>query len=593
MDTRVVRMGVLWLGLLGLAGCGGRGGSDEPVHLTLLSINDFHGAMLDRPVTSADETPRKGGAAMLSAYVDAIRDENPGGVVLVDAGDMLQGPLMCNRFEGAPVADLYRQLGVAAAALGNHDFDYGPVGERSASEEWDERRGALGAFAERGGFPILSANVALLEGGQPLPEGIRASTLVEAHGVKVGLIGVSTEGTGSLTVQQNVSDLRFDPPGPAVKREVGLLREQGAEVIVVIGHLDGTCGGKAWPPPEVCEPTDELAQVLQSGEGEVDAVFVGHHHVWFANTVDGVAVAESGSRGRSISRVDLIVDPQTRRVDRTQTRVSQPLALCEAVPATGTSCLDPKAKGPWTPATYNGKALFPDPEVESMVASYTEQIASLCQETLATAAKDIWRTRKKESAVGNLVTDAMLAHFDGVDVALCNSGSMRANLPAGPITYCELYAMFPFDNRAVEVRLTGEQLTELMRIGTSGAHSVLQMSGLKLAVDKGDGELADRNGDGQEEDWERDRLLSITTADGKPIRPTHVYRVVVPDYVYNRPDDMQHLFGTLPPEQVVVHDGLIREMIVEFLRADTRVLGEDGGWPYPQKSDPRIRFESP
>ena len=585
-------LGILILGTALAAGCKTRD-SGEPIQLTLLAINDFHGGMLDRPLSSTDDSPRKGGAAMLSAYVDNIRDQNPGGVLLVDAGDMLQGPLICNRFEGAPVADLYRHLGVSASALGNHDFDYGPVGERSAAEDGDERRGALGAFVDRGGFPILSANVAVREGGQPLPQGIRASTLVEIQGVKVGLVGVSTEGTGSLTVQENVQDLRFDPPGPAVKREIESLRGLGAEVIVVLGHLDGGCSDRKWPPPQECEPTGELEQVLTSGGGEIDAVFVGHHHAWFANLLDGVAVAEAGSGGRALSRIDLVFDPATRRVDRSRTQVSPPVSLCEAVPTSGNSCLDPKAEGPWTPATHDGHALIPDPEVEAMVASYTEQVASMCQETLAQAAGSIWRTRKKESAVGNLVTDAMLAHFPDVDVALCNSGSLRANLPEGPITYCELYAMFPFDNRAIEVRMTGEQLTELMRIGTSGAHSVLQMAGLQVTVDEGDGTLADRNGDGKQEDWERDRLLSITTAGGKPIEPGRVYRVVLPDYVYNRPDDMQHLFADLPAEQVVEHPDPIREMVVEFLRQDDRVLGQDGGWPIPQKAAPRIRFQKP
>ncbi len=566
----------------------------EPIHLTLLGINDLHGALLDRPAVSADTSPRKGGAAMLSGYVQAVRAENPGGTLVVDAGDMLQGPLLCNHFEGAPVADFYRYLGLTAAALGNHEFDYGPVGPHSRTEnEGDEPLGALAQFAERGGYPILAANVRATGDGATLPPWLGSTHMVELKGVKLGLIGLATETTPSVTSGDNLVGLAFDPVGPAVQREAAALREQGAEVIVVLGHLDGGCRGDGrWPPIQDCTPEDELVGVLDGAAGEVDAVFLGHRHAWLASLVDGVAVVESGSRGRALGRVDLWVDPETRRVDRTRTTVADPIALCEQMPEDGDSCFDYKAKGPWLPAVYNDKPVLPDPEVDAILAEYVEQVHALCSDTLATAALEIRRGGDGQSAAGTLVADAMLAHVEGADVALLNSGSLRMNLPAGELNLCHFHALFPFDNRFVVLDLTGDELETILEIVTSGSHSFVQLAGITLVVDPGDGQWRDIDGDGENEAWERDRLHSATLTDGRTLDPAGRFQVVLPDYLWDRPDSISQMYADLPAERVQRLPDNIRDAMIEYVSAYDGTLADGGGWPLPQDDDPRVVFES-
>ncbi len=569
----------------------GAAAGGEPIHLTLVALNDFHGALDGEEAWAGPDAGRWGGAPVVAAYVDAIRAENPGGTLLLDAGDMLQGPLLCNHFEGAPVADFYRHLGVAASVLGNHEFDYGPVGPDSVPVGDEDPRGALGAYAGRLGVPILAANVRQVEEGHPLPAAIVPHHLVEVAGVKVGLIGISTTKTPTQTVGLNVADLAFDDPGPAVAREVAALRAEGAEVIVVLGHLSQGCRGNGgWPPPETCEPHGELAAILEGGGGAVDAVLAGHEHAFYANTPGGVAVTESGSRGRSLARVELYVDPATRRVIRDRTVVHEPVAVCELAPAEGRGCYDRRARGPWKPATYAGRTIVPDAAVAALIEPYRAEIDALCAEPLATVAVEIGRSRDGESAAGNLVADAMRAHFPDTDVAVVNGGSLRADLGPGPVTFCDVYAVFPFDTHITEVRMTGAELRELMRIGTSGAHSVLQVSGLRVGIDPNREEAEDRDGDGEIDFWERDKLAAITLDDGSPIDPEASYKVMIPDFVYHRPDDMQHLFGAIPADRVTHHPDLIRDAMVGLLRGRDEPLGADGGWPLPQRDAPRIEI---
>ncbi len=581
--------------LLPLVGCAGAQRVDTPpppeapIQLTLLGINDFHGGLLDRPVGTPLDSPRAGGAAMLSAYVNAIREQNPGGVLVVDAGDMLQGPLLCNHFEGAPVAEFYNHLGVAAAALGNHEFDYGPRGPKAATGPDDEHFGALEAFLAAADFPVLSANVSPAE--WPIPAGVAPSQLVEVQGVRVGLIGISTETTPTQTLAANVAGVRFDPIAPATAREVASLREQGAEVIVALAHLDGGCRtDRSWPPPAFCEPDGELVPVLEGGGGAIDAVVTGHRHEWYANLVDGVAVVSAGSRGRALSRVDLFVDPVTRQVDRSLTRVSDPIAACESVPATGTSCLDPSATGPWTPATYGGRPVPPDGDVDTLLAPYLDQVEAICAQRLTHAAVPIG-TGRGESASGNLVADAMRAHRVGSHVALVNKGAMRATLPEGEVSYCDVYAMFPFDNRFVVLTMTGEELERLLEIATSGAGSFPHISGFRLTVEDGPGEVRDLDGNGETERWETDRLLAALDDAGRPLDPEGTYTLLLSDYMYGRPGHSQFVLGAIPADRVEISEDRIRDAIVTLLAGREEPLGLDGGWPLPQPGRARIQLQ--
>jgi 5'-nucleotidase len=118
------------------------------VTISVLGTNDLHGRVEALP--------------LLAGYVDnvrAARARDGGGVVLVDAGDMFQGTLESNLGEGAAVVDAFAAMGFTAVTVGNHEFDYGPVGEPATPERpGDDPRGALKALAKRAPFPFLLAN---------------------------------------------------------------------------------------------------------------------------------------------------------------------------------------------------------------------------------------------------------------------------------------------------------------------------------------------------------------------------------------------------------------------------------------------------
>src|SRR5689334_3481883 len=91
------------------------------------------------------------------------------------------------------VIDAFNAIGYDAAAVGNHEFDFGPVGPRAAPAAGDDPRGALIARAAQARYPLLSANLVEEATGKPFsPPNIRPSTLVTVAGVKVGIVGLLT-----------------------------------------------------------------------------------------------------------------------------------------------------------------------------------------------------------------------------------------------------------------------------------------------------------------------------------------------------------------------------------------------------------------
>src|SRR5881394_3769052 len=117
-----------------------------PVHVVIVGTTDVHGWFNGHDEVAADKTTQVhfGGLSTFSAYLDALRAANDGRVIVVDSGDLFQGTLESNLFEGELVVDGYNAVGYTAAAVGNHEFDYGPVGPDSvARKPGDDPLGAL------------------------------------------------------------------------------------------------------------------------------------------------------------------------------------------------------------------------------------------------------------------------------------------------------------------------------------------------------------------------------------------------------------------------------------------------------------------
>jgi 5'-nucleotidase len=550
------------------------------VRLTLVATNDFHGWLMPHETSLPGGLEvEEGGAAVFAGYMARLRADNPGGVLLLDAGDLFQGTLASNLTEGAAVIDVYNHLGYAAAALGNHEFDYGPVGPRAVPGPGEDAFGALTARIRQARFPLLSVNVREAASGQPPAWlGNDGTLLVTLKGVKVGIVGLTTPSTARIANPAHVSTLRFEDMLPTTLEAARRLRAQGAEVVVGLAHAGGKCSDLSNPrDTSSCDRADgEILGLVESlPPGILDAVFAGHTHQAMGHFFGDVPVVSTSGLGRSFSVVELFVDPVGRRVVPARTRLQAAVPVCGKVEAGSGSCDARKLKElgagvRLVPATFLGGAVEPDPAVEALVAPALARVEEEQRRPLGvTVTAALGRNYEGESALGNVLTDA-LREMEKADVALLNAGGLRANLKAGALTYGDIYEVLPFDNTVSIVTLTGDELRRLLVAAYGAGSGVFQESGLKVTLSRCPGP---------------ERLRDVTLADGRPLEPRRLYRVVMPDFLARGAAGLGTVLSQVPPERIDL--GIGRELI---LRDALATWWKSRGTPIAAPATGRIRF---
>ncbi|MBW3638471.1 MAG: bifunctional metallophosphatase/5'-nucleotidase [Actinobacteria bacterium] len=399
------------------------------VDIQILGLNETHGQLDPLAVTRGG--PLAGGAGVLATYLKQEEAENPRTLIL-DSGDFMQGPVISSFFEGESTVEVFNTIGVDAAAVGNHEFDYG--------------QGTLNDRIAQADFPFLAANI-VDESAGTAPEGIEPYVIEKLQGVQVGVIGVANPDTKAVTLPSATEGLRFldlAESADAVNDAVEELRAQKVETIVVVAHQGLTAPGEG-----------ALAELVSQLSGEVDLVLGGHIPTEFDTTINGIPVVQPLGNTRGYADVTLTVDRATKDVVDVVTELDRTLVA----------------------------GVTPDPEVQAIVDRYRAALGAELGKTVGTTTTAITRTRDAESEMGNFVSDAMRTHLDGVDFAFANAGGLRADIDAGPITLEEVYAVLPFNNTLVTMDLTGAQVRQVLEEGAASRFGVVQVSGLSWSFD--------------------------------------------------------------------------------------------------------------
>jgi 5'-nucleotidase len=526
------------------------------VTISVVATNDLHGRI--------EQLPLLGGYV---ANLRAARAREGGGVVLLDAGDVFQGTLTSNMNEGAAMVRAFDALGYAAVALGNHEFDFGPVGPHATPITPQED--PLGALRERvaeAHFPFLSANLRAKDGG-PFPiAAVLPSTLITVAGVRVGVVGGLTKEALTQTLVPNVDGLSIAPLAPSIAAEARALRARGAQLVIALVHAGGDCADVSHPDDVgSCEAQAEgfeLARAL--APGEVDLIVAGHTHAGVAHHVNAIPMIESYSNGAAFGRVDFSIDVSSGRV------------LSHHIEVPHRLCTESLARPICTQETYEGGPVLRDARVVSAISA---DLAAAQQETARPIGIDLTtgvvREYKRESPLGNLVTDLMRRAFPGADVAFNNGGSLRTSLAAGPLRYGALYEMFPFDNAFATLRIPASALSAIVAVNLQSDRGFLSLSGARAAAHcKGDA-----------------LVVELFRDNGKRIAPSTPLQVVTSDFLATGGDRLLRDVA-LPDGAIEIHrDKLVRDALAEgFAKIPGGTLdGADPALFDPEH--PRVRYE--
>jgi len=510
-----------------------------PLRLTIAGTNDWHGWLMPHEHRAKDGTlVEEGGIALYGGALGVLRGESGGHLLVLDAGDVFQGTLASNIGEGAAMVDAFNALGVDAAAIGNHEFDYGPVGPAVVPQSpGDDPVGALRARMAQARFPFLAANIVDARTGKPPPWLGSGTLLRDVGGIRVGIIGLTTTETPRATNPLNVAGLRFLPLAPSARAAAERLRAQGADVVVVVAHAGGKCNDLKNPNDvSGCDAGAEIFSMLEElPPGTVDAVVAGHVHRPVGHFVHGTPVIETSALGRSFGVITLALDPVTRRPIPGQTRIEAEVALCEKV-VEGTARCDPDALRsgrPLVPGSFHGQPLRRDSKLEAVLAPSLAAVAQLQTRPLGVEVPSaLGRAGRGESPLGSTAADA-LRRMEAADIAILNPGGLRADLAAGPLTYGRLYETFPFDNAVATLKLTPQEVRALLEALLAHGRTP-QQSGLRMEVGVCPAGL---------------RLLGVTLPDGTPLVDGRLYRVVLPDYLALGGDGLEAFMAGLPPDR--------------------------------------------
>ena len=446
------------------------------VTFTILHTNDFHGQL--------EPSGSNPGMARVAQVVNDIRTAvGADKVLLVDAGDQMQGSLLSNLQQGVPTIATYSAMGYNAATFGNHEFDWGQT-----------------VLTERTGeatYPYVTANIVKNDTGNcatagwTKPDFADAPYKVQTAGtapnqVKVAFIGVTTQEVPSITIASATEGLCFKDPTESILHYYDEMKA-AADVIVVLSHLGYTDGGYGYGFSVIGDQT--LAKNLNTAGKPVNLIIGGHSHSNLASAtmVGNTAVAQAYYNGRTVGRADVTVTT-TGAVSVVWSRT--------------------------TGFTSGAK----DPTIDALITSYASdpEYVALVNTPVGYVQTDLLRNYNGDSMMANFVDDAIYdsLNSDGtaendVELFFNNAGGIRTDWcdkedPASPGTYIwsstasdcqpgvwshdamllnygQMFTILPFGNQTIVGTMTGAEILQVLNQAATLNKGAIQPSGLRYS----------------------------------------------------------------------------------------------------------------
>ncbi|WP_369245888.1 bifunctional UDP-sugar hydrolase/5'-nucleotidase [Streptomyces sp. R41] len=448
--------------------------SPKRYSLTVMGTTDLHGHVFNwdyfKDAEYTDKAGNAQGLARISTLVNEIREEKGRcNTLLLDAGDTIQGtpltyyyakvdPITAKGGPVHPMAQAMNAIGFDAAALGNHEFNYGIE--------------TLRKFESQCHFPLLGANALDAKTLKPAfpPYFIKKFHVAGAPPVKVAVLGLTNPGIAIWDKAYVQGKLTFPGLEEQAAKWVPKLRSMGADVVLVSAH-SGSSGTSSYGD-QLPYVENSAALVAQQVPG-IDAILVGHAHVEIpelkvTNTATGKTVV-----------------------------LSEPLAYAERLSVFDFELVFEKGK--WqvesvAASVRNSNSVADDPRITKLlkdehdvVVAYVNQVVGTATETLTTV-----EARYKDAPIIDLITkvqeDVVKAALAGTSyaslpvIAQASPFSRTSEIPAGDVTIRDLSSLYVYDNTLVAKVMTGAQIRAYLEY--SANYFVQTAAGAAIDVEK-------------------------------------------------------------------------------------------------------------
>jgi 5'-nucleotidase/UDP-sugar diphosphatase len=519
------KLAPLGLGLVAatvvLAGCMTTGPvyeQDKEYQLTVLHTNDNHGRFWQSGRGEYGMSARK-------TLIDRIRAEvegEGGSVLLLSGGDINTGVPESDLQDAEPDFRGMALLGYDAMALGNHEFD--------------NSRDVLMQQAEWADFPFLSANIFKKGSSKTL---FPAYEMFEVQGNRVAVVGFTTEDTVRIGNPEYMTDLEFKSPVEVASTLIPKLNKK-ADLVIAVTHMghyaDGKSGGNA--PGDVT-----LARSVKG----IDVIVGGHSQnpLFEPDTQNGTLILQAHEWGKYVGRLDLTV--KNGEIVKSNYRLI-PVNLKDRVE---------DAEGNRTYVLREGE-IAQDLEMLAMLSPFQKKGAESLNVVIGSSDGDFIGdrsvVRSNPTNLGVLIAKAQMEKAKA-DVAVMNSGGIRADMEAGELTYKDVLTVQPFANILTFVDLTGAELMDYLKVAISkeaGSGAFAQFYGVEIIATGGKINSADVN--------------------GAPIDASKTYRLAINSYMASGGDG----YPKLSDHPNFVNTGFVdADLMVEFIKANSPLKVKD------------------
>ena len=393
-------------------------GRSAEMTILVAATTDVHGHLVGWDYY-ANRPDNSRGLARAATIVDSLRAAAPGRVVLVDAGDMLQGtPLTYvaarrDSFPVHPVIAAMNAMRYDAAAVGNHEFNYGlPF---------------LVAAAKGAHFPLLAANAYPAAGAPPFAGRI----IVEREGARIAIIGATTPGSNAWDRDNLAGKLTIGDMVPAVRAQVDSARRDLADVVVVVVHT-GLGEPSSYDTIATRLPSENVAAEIARAVPGIDLIVYGHSHKQMADTViAGTLLMQPKNWATSVAVAQL-------RLERVGARWHVASKRSSLVQSAGHA--------------ENAAVVAAAAPADRAARSY---VAMQIGTTDARWSADSGRVEDVPITDLVLEVERRTAHADLASTAVFD---LRARIDSGAVTVGEMARLYPYENTLSAVRITGAQL---------------------------------------------------------------------------------------------------------------------------------------
>lgn len=446
------------------------GGTLFADELVILTTNDTHSQILP-------DADNLGGVMRRKVLIDSVRAEHEN-VLLIDAGDVVQGTLFFNIGGGRAEEELMNALGYDIRILGNHEFDNGAD--------------SLASILSVAKAELLSTNYDFT--GSQLKPLFKKYTIRDIGGKRIGFMAINLSPKGMIA-EGNYDNVTYLDAIKAANSTARYLKDaEGADLVVAITHI-------GYDPSM---PPGDLDLVANSSD--IDLVIGGHSHTtidpetssstntpWLIKNKDGrlIPVTQTGKRGHNVGQITIDLD--TDSIDYRLLAVDSRLDRTR---------LD---------------------DIADIIKPYMNGIDSLMTRRIGTSAMEFDKDR---DPLLNFVADYMVTRGNqlagNVDLGIINKGGLRTSLPKGDITEGMIIMMMPFNNYTTVLDIKGSDLLATFDVMARTAGNGVS-SNVSVLFDPA-----------------TSKCISAKI-DGKPVDPDKTYRLATIDYLANGGDYMEPL----------------------------------------------------